>query len=120
MRKTAVEITDHENGEVAVVLITPTGWSTLETFDDLGLAGAFMAGYQARGLSERKSTKVTTLPTGRTAREVALIAEAKPPFNGAIWFGPRVGWGFKPRAKKRPALTARRIDPKYGVQLKAA
>lgn len=35
----------------------------------------------------------------RTRRETALMAERKPPFKGAIWFGHEWGWGVKPTKK---------------------
>jgi hypothetical protein len=62
-------------------------------------------------------------PAGRTKREAALIAEGKQPFKGAMWFGPAFGYGYKPASNPyvqihgRAALTPRRIDPKYGVQV---
>jgi hypothetical protein len=42
----------------------------------------------------------------RTTREQKLLAEGKPPFKGAIWFGRDYGWGIK-RTKASAAVFER-------------
>jgi hypothetical protein len=70
-----------------------------------------LAGEQHRQKSRREQRVVSITPRprrsavkakpkavpilGRSKREAELIAEGKPPFKSAIWFGESWGWGVK-------------------------